>query len=423
MLEAADKYEKLFIKRKREVTGRNFCQTTVLGWLMEPECTSEGLAQIGADFGLEITAQGLDQRFTEDAAKFLKRVLEETISKRIMSDEPTIAVLERFDNVYIEDSSIVSLPEELVTEWHGCGNGTEGKGNSAIKLQVRWELKRGNLDGPHLFDGRLNDNKAVGAHREKEGNCLTIDDRGYWSLERFSKEAANNQVWLSYMKQTTHIVVDNVNYKIDEYLQNCTLDNLDIPILLGKQRQIPCRLLAKRLPPETAQKRRRETKRIARDKGQTASSATLTLCDWIVMVTNVPVELLSLTEALTLIRIRWQIELLFKLWKSFGQIDEFRSENPWRVLCQLYAKLIGMVILHWLLLACVWQFPDRSLFKAAQVIRRHLFTIALALPSFDALHSALSHLRTSLARGCRIKRSRKHPRAFQLLLALEAHPA
>ena len=72
MLEAAKKHEETFIKRKREVTGANFCLTTVVGWLMEPECSSEGLAQIAGDFGLDISAQGLDQRFTKEAADFLK---------------------------------------------------------------------------------------------------------------------------------------------------------------------------------------------------------------------------------------------------------------------------------------------------------------------------------------------------------------
>jgi hypothetical protein len=418
--DAANVHEALFIKRKREVTGEKFCQTVVFGWLMEPECTAEGLAQIGREFGLAISPQGLDQRFTKEAADYLQAVLSDTISQRIECDQATHGMLEQFDHVYIEDSSVVALPEELVTLWRGCGNGSVGKGNSSIKLQVRWELKRGNLDGPHLFNGRHSDNQAVLAHRSKAERCLTIDDRGYWFLERFAQEADREQAWLSYMKQTTCVVIDGISQKIDVYLQTCQVDELDQAILLGKTQQIPCRLLAKRLPTKLAQKRRRAAKKKAHDKGRIASTATLTLCDWVVMVTNLSAEQLSLAAALDLIRVRWQIELLFKLWKSGGRIDHFRSDNPWRVLCQLYAKLIGMVLIHWFLLASVWHFPDRSLFKAAQVIRRHLFMIALAINDSDLLLRSLTRMVDSLRSGNRIKASQKDPRTFQMMLALDA---
>ena len=50
-------------------------------------------------------------------------------------------------------------------------------------------------------------------------------------------------------------------------------------------------------------------------------------------------DLLTLTEVLVLLRARWQIELLFKLWKSHGHIDESRSAQPWRVLTEVFAKL------------------------------------------------------------------------------------
>jgi len=222
------------------------------------------------------------------------------------------------------------------------------------------------------------------------------------------------------MKQTTCVVIDGVSKKIAVYLQTCQADELDQAIFLGKMKQIPCLLLAKRLPKKLAQKRRRAAKRKAHDKGRTASAATLALCDWVVMVTNLSAEQLSLDAALDLIRVRWQIDLLFKLWKSVGRIDHFRTDNPWRVLCQLYAKLIGMVLLHWFLLASVWHFPDRSIFKAAQGIRRHLFMIALAVKDSDLLLSTLTRMVNSLRSGSRIKASKKDPRTFQIMLALDA---
>ena len=87
---------------------------------------------------------------------------------------------------------------------------------------------------------------------------------------------------------------------------------------------------------------------------------------------------LTLDEALALYRVRWQIELLFKLWKQQGKVDEWRSENSWRIICEIYAKLVGLLLQHWLCLGEFWANSRRSLVKAGRVIRRHALAIAYA---------------------------------------------
>ena len=54
----------------------------------------------------------------------------------------------------------------------------------------------------------------------------------------------------------------------------------------------------------------------------------MALAAWNVVITNIPQDLLSLEEAFVLTRVRWQIELLFKLWKSHGRVDEWRTTKP-----------------------------------------------------------------------------------------------
>ena len=44
---------------------------------------------------------------------------------------------------------------------------------------------------------------------------------------------------------------------------------------------------------------------------------------------------------MVLLRVRWQIELLFKLFKSHTQVDTWQSQKPWRILCEVYAKIGG----------------------------------------------------------------------------------
>ncbi|MDQ6602822.1 MAG: transposase [Chloroflexota bacterium] len=97
----------------------------------------------------------------------------------------------------------------------------------------------------------------------------------------------------------------------------------------------------------------------------------LTLADWTIQATNVPAEQLTVTEALGVARVRWQIERLFKRWKRDGKIDEWRSAKPWRILTEIYAKLLAMVTQHWILVVTRSHAPERSMVKGAQTVRAH----------------------------------------------------
>jgi hypothetical protein len=104
------------------------------------------------------------------------------------------------------------------------------------------------------------------------------------------------------------------------------------------------------------------------------------------------------------------------LWKSHGHIDESRSGQPWRILCEVYAKLLAMVVQHWLLLVGCWSYPDRSLVKAAQTVRQHALHLASALACPARLGEAITVIQRCLAAGCRLNRRHKKPNTYQLLL-------
>ena len=57
-----------FVHRRSKLDGALFAQTLVFGWWSRPHSTLEELADISAELGCEISPQGLDQRFTEQAA-------------------------------------------------------------------------------------------------------------------------------------------------------------------------------------------------------------------------------------------------------------------------------------------------------------------------------------------------------------------
>lgn len=411
--------ETKFVQRKSKMGGAEFTKTLTFGWLENSKATLEELCQTAAALDILITPQGLDQRFSASAAQCLRKVLEAAVSEIIASKPVAIPVLQRFNGVYLDDSSTVTLPDELAEVWQGCGGSTEKGTSAALKLQVRLDYAKGTLHGPFLQNGKTHDRKSPLQQLPVDAGSLRIADLGYWSLDAHEQIGEQDAFWLSRIQvQTAVYDAQGRRWDLVELLQTMARPVLDMPVTLGVQKRLPARLVAVRLPQEVAEKRRRNLHEEARSKGQPVSKKRLTLVDWNIFVTNVPTEMLTWREILVLARTRWQIELLFKLWKSHGHIDEWRSRKPWRILCEVYAKLIAMVVQHWLLLTSCWHYPDRSFFKAANAIRKHVMSLACAIHSKGDLCTVIETIQRCLKVGCRINKRKAEPHTYQLLLSL-----
>jgi hypothetical protein len=386
-----------FVQRRSKLTGAAFVQALVFGWLANPHASIAALAQAAAVAGVAISPQGLDQRCTEAAAAFLQEVLAAAVQAVVAAEPVAIPLLQRFTAVVLLDCSTIVLPDALGLWWPGCGGSSAKHTQAALKVGVRFDLCRGALRGPLLYEGRTHESTTPLQSAPLPAGALRVADLGFFDLEVLYD--AQGRRW-----------------DVRDLLAAQGAVQVDLPIALGAQQRLPARLLAVRVPQEVADQRRHRLRASARDRGRTPSAARLAWCDWTLLVTNGPPEMLTVREALVLARARWQIELLFKLWKSHGHIDESRSGKPWRVLCEVYAKLLAMVVQHWLLLTGCWASPDRSLVKAAQTVRHHAMHLASALACPAALGAAITVIHRCLAAGCRLNRRKKKPNTYQLLL-------
>jgi len=139
-------HEQGFVKRRRKIAGSSFAQTMVTASLGSPETTYTDLSQSAAVVGVAISAQGLEQRFTAQAAGFLQHLLAYAVEQVIGSHPAAVPVLQRFQGVYLRDSTVIILPAALAKIWPGVG-GSSGT-TAALKLQVELDFGGGQLHGP-----------------------------------------------------------------------------------------------------------------------------------------------------------------------------------------------------------------------------------------------------------------------------------
>ena len=280
-----------------------------------------------------------------------------------------IPILQRFTSVRVHDSTTIGLPDALTTTWRGCGNDT-ARGTAGLKCGVPIDLLTGALCGLDLVHGRDSDYALPVQHAPMPVGSLRLADLGLDSMDVLAAMDQAGVYWVSRLQSTSLLRVNGQAARpLLAVLESLgSADHWDGAVIVGMKGQLPARLLVRRVPKKIAKLRRQRVREEAKGKCRPAAKAALALADWNIAITNVPLEMLTLTEAMVLLRIRWQIELLFKLWKSHGRVDEWRTKNPTRMLCEIYAKLLALVFQQWLLVASSWEDPERSLFKAAQIV-------------------------------------------------------
>jgi len=402
------------VRRKRTLDGSDFVQGVVFGYLHQADATSEELAQILGRREVEISASGLCQRFTQAAAEFLEQVMGEVIQEGVQAEQPAPPeVLGRFEAVIVADSATIKLPDQLKDIWHGCGGG-QGQSKAGLKLHVRWDLKGGGLQGPLLTDSRQADQRSPLRQEGIPAGVLNITDESYCRLdwlkaqEGFFLTRPQSRVWF----------LDRHNGQPLDWEQSGpkgSQGSLQLEVLVGKHARLPARLILVRVPEEVIEQRRARIREDARRRGKQASPEALSRAQWTILITNVPAAQLSISEVSVLQRARWQIERLFRLWKDGGKVDAWQGRTRWRIVCEIYAKVMAMLIQHWLLVLGTWHDPYRSLIKAAKLVRQHALELLSALAGESSWHRVTTRLLRAM-QACRLHRRLKHPCHAQLLV-------
>lgn len=396
-----------FIQRQRKLSGASFAQSLIFGYQANPQASLEELCQSARVCGVEISSQGLQERLNSPQAnRFLHQLLLQGVRYLVRSHSERDDLLAPFTGVYIQDSSRIELPSCLRTLWQG--NSTN---QATLKLHAVLDYQNGLFDLT-LASGRAHDCPLQTV--DLPAGSLRLADLGYFKVKVFEQLNRQGVWWVSRLPARAGIWQNDHVMHVLDWLNQQESMCIDQAVELTRQR-LPCRLLAMRVPAQVAKERRKRARESAKARKKSQlKPETLALCDWTILVTNLPPEALTPDEILSLQRLRWQIELLFKLWKTDLSIDAWRSQQPHQILTEVYAKLLLALVQHWLLLLGCWQQENRSLVKAAKALRKHAFHILAALPNFTHLLRALRLILPTLAR-CTVQKRKTRPATFQLL--------
>lgn len=339
-----------FIKRKSKLSGSLFLRLMLLQSVSH-DCLSlnqlctESLEQEG----LSISKQGLDNRMKKESADFISKLLEKQLSTQFsVLMKPDI--FKPFERVLIKDSTKFDLPAVLAGVYPGFG-GSASPANCCI--QYEFDLKSTYIADLEVTPGRKNDaGDALDKKEEVKSGDLIIRDLGYYSLSSLKSIAESQAYYLSKLGQTTKVY----ELKGEEYtelqmdklygrMKKNRITTMRKNVFLGSDK-LPTNLIVTLVPDQVREERIRKRQKENKKKGFQTSDDYLARAGLNLFVTNVCQEKLTLETILKIYHLRWQIELVFKAWKSIFGIHIIHRMKPDRFKCVLYSKLL-FICLCW----------------------------------------------------------------------------
>ncbi len=180
--------------------------------------------------------------------------------------------------MWLLDTTVIRLPDELEEVWSGTGGRTTTNLQSSLKVEVGFDLTRGQLKGPVLLPGRRADLAGQLPAESFATGSLRIADLGYFSLVEMAKLDQEGNFWWSRLRNDTLLATfDGKSRSLEELAVTGTIANhrrLELEVLLGEQR-LPARLLLDRVPSAVVAKRRAPVKTRGRNQGPTPSRQSL----------------------------------------------------------------------------------------------------------------------------------------------------
>jgi Transposase DDE domain len=294
-------------------------------------------------FNIKITAQALSKRLKQKkTVNFLKhsfiRVLNFQLSNAFKNKYADL--FNCFKAIKLEDATSFELDELLEKDFKGTGGAAS---RAAMKLNTCYEVMTNTVTNIDICSGTKSDQKfANNVEKTMKQGELLIRDLGYFSLMAMLNMIRLGIYFLSRLQKNIYVYQQgeekpiNLNEWLEKHTQNG--NTIDQNMHLGEVK-VPVRLIAVKVPESVRQKRIQKFKALRKKE---PTEDYVTWCGYSIFITNISKEMFSSDIVISIYKIRWQIELFFKILKQTLCIHVIRTKSKNSTHCMIYAKLISL---------------------------------------------------------------------------------
>lgn len=338
-----------FVKRSRKLAAPDFVNTLMFSSCNQAATSLPDMtADLSQQFSVDISKEGLHKRFSAEGVGFLKELLKIQLSQQVSLHEHT-ELKKHFTAINIKDSSKFSLPAIYNGDYPCFGNFS--KINGLMNLQYEYDLVSGKWLVLELTSVKLNDQQDSKKTIEslKQGE-LYLRDLGYITPTYLKAVVEKKAYFLNRLPPQANIYTcgnKQMDWKqIARKIKKTGMQALDLDVLIYQRELLKCRLVIEMVTDYEYRNRLRQAERSAKKHGVGLSKEHKLRCRYNAFITNVGREILPIKKIRKTYYLRWQIELVFKTWKSFFEINKVKKVKKERMECQLLAKLLW-VLLNW----------------------------------------------------------------------------
>lgn len=305
-------------------------------------------------YKIQITKQSLHERFNKYALRFLQKAMESLLGKQFNLDYLDNDI-EGINRILIKDSVCFQVDQSLSDLYPGSKGSASG---ACVRIQFEYDLLNGRINDLSLSAYAHQDAKnSIETIEKTQAGDLIIRDLAYMEikvLKALIEKAAFflcrlNPKVVVYTKKKNQDDYQILNFlSITRHMRKKNQKFMEKTVYIGGKEKIRLRLITYLLPDKMVEQRIRELKNGRSKKGRNVNfskkyKARLALN---LFLTNAEKKQIPTKNVWPVYRLRWQIELIFKIWKSFCAIDKVKKVQRYRLQCYIYSKLI-LILIGW----------------------------------------------------------------------------